>query len=449
MNGTRRPDISQGAGPSTPRGEVQLNRDQGQDLRPELNDDGLGWFKGCCRMAPMVNGCCVKGDDTVVETLGEEVFIQGYEFPILQKMRNDGTDNRPNPSADPSVPNAAMRNMMEQQRNPHPAHSAKSYGGVGLDEPRDPSERDQYDRGRKQNQARNDPIPDMDELQKMSEADNGRRGSSVEIQPVQAYTGYREEEQKKVQAPPPRQDEEPKSAKRFMDEVNVLKEAWWCCYCCCSGIGCGSPAFFRFLTKCCCCRMNCESADPNHKNEDDHQGAYQHICSCCFCHNVCQCPCRPGMPRCICCSEQLHTCGRYKRPQGGEPQHSGEAGAQPMFEYLMHDAFTPCFCCCTGCSCKQEVLACCHISTICCGCHFLCEEAMPEWGPDALCHCLLTCTRCYSACSFPPKKENNPRCAFCGWRLKKTGYNHGKITGGKSQGNSGDQMSAPEQVSMD
>merc|ERR1719162_511843 len=75
----------------------------------------------------MTNGCCVKGDDVVIETLSEHVVSHGYEFPILRKM-ND-TENVP-PPADSIIPNAAMRNMLNQKAVQEQQYS-KSYGGVG------------------------------------------------------------------------------------------------------------------------------------------------------------------------------------------------------------------------------------------------------------------------------------------------------------------------------
>jgi len=170
------------------------------------------------------------------------------------------------------------------------------------------------------------------------------------------------------------------------------------------------------------------------------EGCFQSICSCCFCHLLCQLPCRPGLPKCICCSEQIHSCGKYAHKAEEVVDHSGEAGAQPMFEFLLFEGFTPAYCCCIGCSCKQECLSCCKIGLQCCSCRFLCEEAMPECGPDGLCQCLLTCQCCYGQCSLPPRKENNPVLACCGKRWRHPGH----LTG--SGANAG--MSSPKQQSM-
>merc|ERR1740130_6514 len=221
-----------------------------------------------------------------------------------------------------------------------------------------------------------------------------------------------------------------KRGKVMMDELNVLKEAWWCSYCCCAGCGCGAPAYFRCLTKWCCFRINCEQAGEAHPDNDS-EGCLQCINSCCFCHFLCQFPCRQGMPRCICCSERMHCCGQYKRDEK-EPEHAGEAGTQPMFEYLVYEGFTPAYCCCMGCTLKKECLSCFKISSVCCGCRFLTEEAMPDpCDGDGLCACLFTCMNCYYQSNFPPKKEMNPMLACCGKRWRKPHDLKGIATGGK------------------
>merc|ERR1719215_1644221 len=96
---------------------------------------------------------------------------------------------------------------------------------------------------------------------------------------------------------PRNDDREPpeKSKKKMLDEAYVLREAWWCSYCCCAGCGCGkgneARALCRLLTKCCCYRVNCEQQLNDHEGSEL-EGCFQSICSCCFCHLLCQCPCR-------------------------------------------------------------------------------------------------------------------------------------------------------------
>ena len=72
---------------------------------------------------------------------------------------------------------------------------------------------------------------------------------------------------------------------------------------------------------------NCEGVKTD--DDNDNEGCYQNICSCCFCHSICQLPCRAGMPRCICCSEQLLMCSKYPR-QSKEPQYHGYVGRVPL-----------------------------------------------------------------------------------------------------------------------
>lgn len=388
--------------------------------QPETNE-GDSWLRGCCRMAPIVNGCCVRSEDQVVETLGEEVVLHGYEFPILRKIAPGEVSNMPEAPKDPWVPNAAMRNMMEQSQNPHPAHTAKSYGGVGLDDPSDQNEFNRRQEPPRGFQGSN-PIPDMAALQQMQKEPKQQQMSSPS--PIQDAPQQEAMKPAAAVAPPT------KPGKVMMDEMYVMKEAWWCSYCCCAGIGCGHPAIFRLLTKCCCCRVNCEGNDTKIEHVD-YEGCYQSICSCCFCHLVCQYPCRAGMPKCICCSETLVSCGKYPHRQVEQHNQTVEAGTQPMFEYLMFDAFTCWYCCCMGFACKQEPIACCSVKTVCGGCRYLCEEAIPECGEDGLCTCLFTWLTCYSLCSIPGKRENNPVCSCCNyrWRL----HNHpAQISGGRS-----------------
>jgi len=235
--------------------------------------------------------------------------------------------------------------------------------------------------------------------------------------------------------------------KKMMDEKYVLKSAWWCTYCGCGGLGCAKEgealAFFRLLTKCCCARVNCESHGDGLHEGNELEGCFQGIFSCVFCHLLCQLPGRPGMPRCICCSEQVHDCGRYARPVLQEHQINIEAGTQPMFEFLIYDGCTPAWCCCLGCSCKKEIMSLMKFSFMCCGYNFLCEEAMPdcEEGP---CTCFFTSRKCYAQCACPPMMSGNPICACCGkrWRTKK--HTRGNISG-KSDGSGG---SAPKQQEM-
>lgn len=386
--------------------------------------------------------CCVRGDDTPVELIDPHE-CQGYEFPVLRKLKNDGTDQAV-PEA-PWATNKARLSVIEHQKNQAQAYQER------VDSRGEPIEG-----GKNQGQGNTggysikrdsvgellgDDMPDMDQIRL---AENAKAAPAAKAKAkAEARAPKKEEDAARTndRAPPE------KSKKKMLDELYVLKEAWWCSYCCCAGCGCGqrneARALCRLLTKCCCYRVSCEQQSGDQEGREL-EGCCQSILSCCFCHFLCQCPCRPGMPRCICCAEQVHACGRYAQPEVEDHSMSVEVGAQPMFEFLSFDGCTLAWCCCMGCSCKAECLSILKLSYKCCGCALLCEEAMPDCcGDDGLCTCFCTCEKCYSMCNCLPRKEGNPGCALCGKRWKKAKYSGG--LGLKSGDASG---AAPKQQEM-
>jgi len=423
---------------STPRDDMQALPDvEKVDIESEENHgEGTpgeafqGFIEGCCRMRPLAMGCCVGTHESTVEYLGQDGLVAGYEFPVLRKMKNDGSDNM-----DPTVLNAAMKNMLQHQEAHEKGHPAK-IGGVGLD----PVDIDVDNRSKQTAQSKRtpdprqvggncNPIPDMATFH-TAENQYGAElpDEATENQAGPASSGKSND--------PSRTSPKVKKGRVFLDDVHVLKDAFWCTYCCCAGFGCGQLAYCRLLTKCCCYSFHCEEKAPGHGDEHDVEGCYQSICSCLCCHFLCQLPCRPGMSRCICCNEPMHSCGQYKRAEAdnshGHIDHGDHEGAQPMFNYLIYDAFTPMYCCCMGCSCKAEMISICKNASSCCCCRTLCEESMPDFGNDGLCTCLLTCLTCYSQCQCLPKKEHNPCVACCGMRMKKMKDPH-KIDSAPSQ----------------
>lgn len=90
----------------------------------------------------------------------------------------------------------------------------------------------------------------------------------------------------------------------------------WCCYCCCGGCGVhevmgGGASLYQSLTKCCCCRSSCRSADPT-----DREGCCMSVFLCCCWYIQCQIPPHVDNPVCSCCNR----CGKPGMPACAAPQ---------------------------------------------------------------------------------------------------------------------------------
>lgn len=399
---------------------------------PNVTEEPQEWsnaLEGCCRSAGLSSGCCVaSASESVVERLpGDDDYVgRGYEFPILRRMKSDGTAPPPE-HAGPGPEHAGTWMPVGVGVGPTGGQvgglsslSAKT-GNAGPSQPGGgpeiltPREQNAGPRGAEANKTVG---PTMEELQAME-----REPARPKAQPVKTSDIQVKEASASQQ---PGEQPSGKKQKTVVDEAYVMKDAWWCTYCCCGGCGCGRSAYARLMSKCMFCRTTCEHSS---LVEED-QGCLHIIYSCLLCHLFCQLPCRQGMPRCICCGEIMISCGKYPHKKNVEiPHHAiGEEPAPPMFEFLTFEAFTPCYCCCCGCSCKDECLSCCTITQICCCCNCKCEDTVPTCS-DGFCTFLHTCGICHTQCSCLPVREHNPIFACCGMKLRKPGAGRGQVGG--------------------